>query len=284
MHVSAVAIAFRPNTGVHHANLRGTRAQRIFIIRIIRRYSQLKIAIISDVHGNLVALESIIPAIREADHIVCLGDVAATGPQPLETIRFLRKVKWPCVMGNTDERLANSEPEDFKRMKIPEEERLRMVELDRWTSSRLGESDRRFLAGFRATIEVPERYISILCYHGSPRSNVEQILPTTPDDDLAKILGRTRARVYAGGHTHIQMVRRLGGSLVINPGSVGLPFSTDEAGRALNPAWAEYVINTSTADESRVELRRRRYSLGTLKEVVQRSGMPDPDWWLKDWW
>ncbi len=62
----------------------------------------MRVAIISDVHGNFTALETILPDIKEADRIVCLGDVAASGPQPHETITFLRKAKWPCVMGNAD--------------------------------------------------------------------------------------------------------------------------------------------------------------------------------------
>ncbi len=243
----------------------------------------MKVAIISDIHGNLTALESILPAVKEADRVVCLGDVAATGPQPKETTRFLRSAKWPCVMGNTDERLASSQPEDFKRMKLPEEERLKMVALDKWTSAQLGQPEREFLSGFKPTIKMEERHNPIFCYHGSPRSNNEQILPTTPDAELTKILAGESAKIYAGGHTHVQMVRKLGGSLVINPGSVGLPYIFDEAGGAINPAWAEYAIITSSASDLHVDLRRSKYSLSSLKESVQKSGMPDPAWWMKDW-
>ncbi len=243
----------------------------------------MKIAIISDIHGNLTALESILPAIGEADRVLCLGDVAATGPQPKETTHILRKARWPCVMGNTDERLAKSEPEDFKRMKMPEEERLRMVALDRWTSAQLGQPEREFLSGFRPTIQIEEQHNPILCYHGSPKSNNEQILPTTPDAELTKIFAGKSAKIYAGGHTHAQMARKLGSSVVMNPGSVGLPYVFDEAGSTINPAWAEYAVITSTADDLRVDLRRSRYRLSALKEAVQKSGMPDPDWWMRDW-
>ena len=243
----------------------------------------MKIGIVSDIHGNLAALESILSEIKEADQIVCLGDVAATGPQPRETTGFLRKSEWPCVMGNTDERLANSTPEDFKQPSMPEEERLKLVALDRWTAEQLDDPARKFLSGFKPTIEIEAESNSILCYHGSPRSNTERILPTADDKELTKIFGGMKASIYAGGHIHAQMVRKLGRSIVINPGSVGLPFLMDESGRAWNPAWAEYAIVTSTADDLRIELHRSRYSLAALKDAVRKSGIPDPDWWLRDW-
>jgi Calcineurin-like phosphoesterase superfamily domain len=113
----------------------------------------LKIAIISDIHGNLTALDSVLPAIKDADRVICSGDVAAVGPQPHETVVFLRKKKWPYVMGNADETLASSTPEDYCRPEMPTEERKRMVALDSWTAAELENSDKKFLAGFKPTLE-----------------------------------------------------------------------------------------------------------------------------------
>ncbi len=167
---------------------------------------------------------------------------------------------------------------------MPEGDREKMIALDDWTASQVDASDRKFLSGFKPTIEVRDRDNTLFCYHGSPRSNTEQILPTTSEEELARIIyAAKRAEVYAGGHTHAQMVRKLGPSLVINPGSVGLPFFKDAEGRTRNPAWAEYAILTSSKDGARVELRRERYSLGDLRSAVRRSGMPDSQWWLADW-
>ena len=241
----------------------------------------MRIAVISDIHGNLVALRSILPEIRKADRIICLGDVAAVGPQPHETIAFLRRTKWPCVMGNADEMLTKSMPETYDR--IPEGEEGRMMLLENWTRSEIDTTDRRFLSRFKRTIETKGGNRSLLCYHGSPRSNTEQILPTTPEEELGKIFGEKNAQVYAGGHTHAQMVRKFGASLIINPGSVGLPFIKATDARVMNPVWAEYAVLTSSGEDLKVELRHQRYSKHDLKEVVLKSGMPDPEWWLKDW-
>ncbi|HYA55842.1 MAG TPA: metallophosphoesterase family protein [Nitrososphaerales archaeon] len=243
----------------------------------------MKIAIFSDIHGNLVALQSILQGIGDADRVICLGDVAASGPQPHEIILFLRRAGWPCVLGNTDETLAKKGREDFSNLKIPTDERQKLAALHDWTASKIDATDRKYLAGFKPTVEINGGRHSLLCYHGSPRSNIEQVLPTASAEELGKIFEGKHAQAYAGGHTHSQMVRKFGTSLIINPGSVGLPFYEAADGRVMNPVWAEYAVLTTSGDDLRVELRRERYSKHDLKAAVTRSGMPDPEWWLRDW-
>jgi putative phosphoesterase len=242
----------------------------------------LKIGIIYDIHGNLTALESLLPAIKKVDRVICLGDVASVGPQPRETIALLRKMKWPCVMGNTDEALAKSIQEDYSHLDAPLEERRRMAALDRWTAAQLDDSDRKFLSGFSPTVEVKDGQVSLLGYHGSPRSNTEGILSATPGEKLSEFLGSRDPTIFVGGHTHVQMFRRLGGAIVMNPGSVGLPYEKDSNGKFRNPTWAEYSIVTVNGQDISVELRRAKYDRATLEKAVRESGMPEPDWWLED--
>ena len=245
----------------------------------------MKVAVISDVHGNLTALHAVLSAIsKETDKVVCLGDVAATGPQPHETIALLKELGYPCVMGNTDESLWKGTPDEFGRRGRPREEVHRLEALDRWARSRITGSDRKRLSTFRPTITVRAGGSSMLCYHGSPRSNTERILPTTPDDQLAGAFSKREAIVFAGGHTHTQMIRRWRNSMVVNPGSVGLPFEERADGTTRNPAWAEYaMVALGERAGLGVELRRVSYSLSELAHAVKGSGMPDPEWWLADW-
>ena len=234
----------------------------------------------------MVALDAALSDLKEkgpVDHTVCLGDVAAVGPQPKEAIAFLRKMKWPCVMGNSDEALAKSTPEDYSHTDASKEEKDSMVRLDRWTAAQLDASDRQLLSSFKPTITIKTPSASILCYHGSPRSNREGILATTPDAQISEMLGEHDALIYAGGHTHVQMVRRLKGAIVINPGSIGLPYEKDTNGRFRNPTWAEYSIVTVEGQDLGVELCRTRYDLAILEKRVRASGLPEPDWWLDDW-
>jgi putative phosphoesterase len=246
----------------------------------------MRIAIISDIHGNFVALKTALSGIkgRKVSRIVCLGDVAATGPQPAEVIEHLRRMRCPCVMGNTDETLANDLPSKFANAGIPEEDKKRLEALDLWTRKKLAKSHRRYLSTFRPMLKVhlgPDQ--SLVCFHGSPSSNRDEIRSTTPNEELAHRLEGHRANVFAGGHTHVQMLRRFAGSLVINPGSVGLPFRIESSGKIRNPSMTEYAVVSSSDGTLSVELVSVQYSLSELRKTVRNSGMPDPDWWLTDW-
>jgi len=246
----------------------------------------MRIAIISDIHGNLVALKAALSDIkrRNANRIICLGDVAATGPQPIEVIEHLRNIRCQCVMGNTDEPLSRDLPDEFGAG-IPEGEIKKLEALDLWTRKKLTKLHRHYLSTFKPMLEVhlgPDQ--GLLCYHGSPTSNTDGILSTMPDEKLARRLEGHKASVFAGGHTHTQMFKRFLSSLVINPGSVGLPFQIESSGRMRNPPMAEYAIVSSFDGALSVELVSVPYPLSELRMAVRNSDMPDPDWWLSDWY
>ena len=247
----------------------------------------MKIAILSDIHGNLVALKAVLQDIerRKVDQGVYLGDLAATGPQPCEVIELIQTMKWPCVMGNTDETLAKNIPDQLEQSEMPEEDQRRTLELDEWTRKQLKNSHREYLSTFRPRIMfTPENGPTFMCYHGSPRSNHERIFATTPDGELTKYLEGCDADIFAGGHTHMQMFRRFRSSVIVNPGSVGLPFQEDSSGRIRMPAYAEYAIVSFTRKPFSLEFVSVPYSLGDLERAVRNSGLPDSDWWLSDWY
>jgi predicted phosphodiesterase len=246
----------------------------------------MKIAVLSDIHGNLVALKAVLQDLerRKVDQVVYLGDLAATGPQPCEVTELIQTMKWPCVMGNTDETLAKNIPEQLEQTEMREEDKRRTLELDEWTRKQLRNSHSEYLSTFRPTITFnPENGPTFVCYHGSPRSNHEGILATTPDEELTKYLEGYDADIFAGGHTHAQMLRRFRSSIIVNPGSVGLPFQQDSSGRIRNPAHAEYAIVSFTRKLFGLEFVSVPYSLGDLERAVRCSGLPNPDWWLSDW-
>ncbi len=92
------------------------------------------------------------------------------------------------------------------------------------------------------------------------------------------------ADIFAGGHTHAQMFRRFRRSIVVNPGSVELPFQKDSSGRLRNPARAEYAIVRFVGKSVTLELKSVPYSLRDLESAVRNSGIPNSDWWLSDWY
>jgi putative phosphoesterase len=239
----------------------------------------VRLALISDLHGNLLALEAVLAELDDGgiDQVVCLGDVAA-GPQPRETIARLRELECPAVLGNWDTWLLEGVPE------LPGDAGPKLRDQGEWSAAQLGEPDQAFLRALEPRVEVRLDGASILCVHGSPRSAMEEIRQSTTDAELEEMLSGIKTPVLTAGHTHVQLVRRHGSTLIVNPGSVGLPFD----GRPWNGAvrmspWAEYAI--LTADDGRVsaELRRAPYEIAALREVARESGIPHPEWWSDQW-
>lgn len=124
----------------------------------------------------------------------------------------------------------------------------------------------------------------MFCFHGSPRSNTEIILAATPDKDLKDSLDGHQATIMAGGHTHIQMLRRYFDTLVVNAGSVGAPFlEMPPVGQLKILPWAEYAIVEWQAGVINVELLRVPVDMAAVKGMVLSSDMPDPEQWLPFW-
>lgn len=241
-----------------------------------------RLALISDIHGNLVALEAILAdiAARGVTEIVCLGDIAATGPQPHEAAVRVRALGCPVVMGNTDAWLLKPAP------RADGDESQRMIDaIDLWCAEQLTPEDRAFLASFQPTVSVPLDGVKrLLCYHGSPRSFNDRMTPDTPEEQVAEWLAGTDADLYAGGHTHVQMLRRFQRSILINPGSVGLPLNpTFPSPDIRNPAWGEYAIIECEGDRLSVALQRVPFDTAALVRIAHTSGMPHAEVWSADW-
>lgn len=240
----------------------------------------MRVALLADIHGNLPALDTVLSDLsRETiDQIICLGDVAIFGPQPRAALARVRSLDCPVVMGNTDAWVLNPSPHP-----VPDEESAYFNALELWGAEQLAAEDRDFIRTFQSTVHLElGDGATLLGYHGSPDSFNDRIVATTPDDELAAMFAGQRATIMAGGHTHTPLVRRYQESLIVNPGSVGLPW-VKFAGSNVYPAWAEYAI--IIVDEGRVgvELRRTAYDLSALRTAVFESGMPHSDWWLGDW-
>jgi predicted phosphodiesterase len=233
----------------------------------------LRLALISDIHGNLPALEAVLDEIagEGVDEILCLGDVAV-GPQPAETLDRVRKLGCPVVLGNWDAYFVQGFPRQQNEIG------RQLVEMGEWWAGQLSPEQRTFIATFVDELRRP----GLLAFHGSPRSYEDFIYATTPDNELSQMLDGTRAPMMAGGHTHFAMVRHFDGALLVNPGSVGLPFAKQEAVMRISP-WAEYAIVDSDNGRLSVDLRRTAFDVDSLLRLIRTSGMPHADWWAGLW-
>ena len=242
----------------------------------------MKIGVLSDIHGNLPALEAALDqmAAQGVDSYVCLGDVAVFGPQPSACVAKLRGLNCQFVMGNTDAYALDPYPLEERNA---DSKYFNLVES--WTAEQLSISDKKFIAAFAPTQEVAlSSALSLLAYHGSPASFNDPIRPTTPLATLDGFFGEQDHAFLAGGHVHLQFMRPYRGTFLFNPGSVGLPIKQQPAGNQFkNPAYAEYAILSVDSDQPTLAFHRAPYSLEKLIVSARVSGMPAVEWWLKDW-
>ena len=241
----------------------------------------MRLAVISDIHGNLTALETVLADAgrRGVAQYLCLGDVAATGPQPHEVVARLRELGCPVVMGNMDAWLLDPPADDAETV-----EERQIEEIDRWCASQLTDEDRNSLRAYRSVVDLELEDVRLLGVHGSPRSFNERMLATTPGAELDEMLGAARANLVLSGHTHAAMLRRHRALLLVNPGSVGLPHDQAPAPYGTrNPPWAEYAVITFEQGRLGIELVRVAVERERIVAPALASGMPHAQRWADDW-
>jgi len=242
----------------------------------------MRVALIADIHGNLTALDAVLAelSVEQVDQIVCLGDVAAIGPQPAEVIARLRELDCPVVMGNHDAWMLDPQP-----WEPTGHDPDKIFEIDEWCIDQLSSTEMAYLRSFEPTLELSVAGgMSLLCFHGSPRSNTDIIISTTSEEDLERMLFEHHATAMTGGHTHMQMLRRHHGELLINPGSVGMAFQREaSSGRIRYLPRAEYALVSWSNNCLGVELRRVPFDVDLAKRAALRSSMPHARWWADAW-
>jgi putative phosphoesterase len=237
-----------------------------------------KLAILSDTHGNLTALETALEDAKQhaIEDFICLGDVGNFGPQPKETLQKIQELNCPVVLGNADANMLSPRAPDSR-----EGEQRMFAEIEAWCASQIDERHQAFIGTFKPTVELELAGLRILAYHGSPKSFNDPIIGTTPDDVLQSYFEPHDADVYMGGHTHEQFIRRYFTKRVMNPGSVGLPFVSNlGSNMGVNLGVAEYAILEVIRAEANLTFRRVRYDVGRLEHAAKASGMPYAEEWL----
>lgn len=224
----------------------------------------MRCALVSDIHGNEVALAAALAGIRRAgvDLVVCLGDVATLGPRPCEVVDMVREAAGLTILGNHDDFLLTPDL-------ITTYTKATVVrDAVDWSRDQLGPDRLAWFRSFRATscVEgVPELFL----FHGSPRSHMHDLLAETPQERLEDLLRPHRAPVMAGGHTHIQLLRRLPDTLLVNPGSVGMPFRSYVGGGVPELLdYAEYAIIDIEQRQVQVTLCRAPLARRHLRQAA----------------
>jgi putative phosphoesterase len=239
----------------------------------------MRVAVISDMHGNDLAFNGVEADIQNqrVDRIVCLGDAVQGGPQPAQVVQRLRRLNCPVVMGNADAWLVSGE--ETADEGIPPERLRKMGEVRAWSLSRLTEDDINFISQFQPTITLSlQDGLDLLCFHGSPVSFDDVILPAALEDEFQKFLGPYTGHILTGGHTHAQQIRRIGELFFFNPGSVGFAYSHHQPDDDFHAdPWAEYAILTVANGQTSLEFRRVPFDAQELIRIYRESGRPFAD-------
>ena len=189
----------------------------------------MKIAVISDIHGNMEAIEAVEQDIKNkgCEKVFVLGDYAMAGPEPKEAvqhfIKFSNNPNYKMIQGNTDLMIADYNEELYASLKSKAPVMAEALKND---SKNLDFIEKRFLKSLPIQLEVEEEGVKFLLVHGSPRRNNEDILPDTPLQDVESMLENVDAEVVLCGHTHIPCgFQTRNKKTVVNVGSIGRPFT-----------------------------------------------------------
>lgn len=202
------------------------------------------IAIISDIHGNLPALEAVLDDIsqRPHDRTYCLGDLVGYGAFPNEVVDRIRTEAIPTIMGNYDDGVG-FDRDDCGCAYRDEGEKARGQESLMWTRARTSAGNKEFLRGFVPEIRFEAEGKRVLLVHGSPRRMNEYLFEDRPDSSFQRLAASSNADIIVFGHTHKPYVKEIDGVLFVNAGSVGKPKDGDWRGCfvLLTPGAAEPV-------------------------------------------
>jgi len=219
------------------------------------------IAVISDIHGNLWALEAVL---RELDRmhpsrVVVGGDLALGGPKPAECVALFRRRGYPAIRGNTDEWLT----------KAP----ARITDPISWCSAQLSEEDRRFLAELPFLWRHRDQAGALVVIHATPWSISDVVRPDAAEHEVRRVFEEADAAAVVYAHIHQAYIREVVGKLLVNTGSVGVPFDGD---------WrASFATLTPDGGRWKASLHRVAYDRDSAIAASRRSDNPERDRFIK---
>ena len=212
----------------------------------------MQIALLSDIHGNLPALEAVLDDLPAVDEIVCAGDVVGYNPWPAECVERIRNVSSVTVQGNHDRTVETPERYAGNRMAEAGLEHAK---------TELSDEQRAWLADLPPRTTIADDRYRLVHSHPDPDRLGAYVRPRQFTE-----MGQYVA-AYDGlilGHTHVQHAETVDGRLIVNPGSVGQPRDGD-------PDAAYAILD---AEAGAVDLRRVSYDINTVINAIEAAGLP----------
>jgi putative phosphoesterase len=224
------------------------------------------IALIGDIHGNLLALEAVLAHARKhgATAIWNVGDFVGYGVYPNEVISLLQTEAAVSISGNYDLKTLQFKQKKEKWKKSKRPEKLLAFE---WAYEHLSKEARQYLAALPQERRFTTYGQRILITHGSPDSNEEPLTGETPVKRLRELAQKAEADIVIVGHSHQPFTKTVEGAMFINTGSVGRPDDGDPR--------ASYALLTFTNDTVTVKHFRVKYDAEKMAAAVRDYGLPE---------
>ncbi len=231
----------------------------------------MKLAILADIHANWPALQTVAGHLEtwQPDQVIVAGDIVNRGPRPVECLRFVqdkqREAGWQVVIGNHEEYVISHARPGAPRSGP-------QFEIHRgsyWTYRQLGGDVSTLEAmPFQLSLSAPDESEARIT-HASMLGTREGIYRRTPDEELSRKIGLPAPVLFGVGHTHIPLTRSLNGTLVVNVGSVGLPFDGDARASYAQLTWSggEWRAEIVRLDTDRARAERDFVETGFLEEA-----------------
>lgn len=222
----------------------------------------MRIAIISDIHGNLVALCTVLHDLAQqpvVDQIVIAGDLCLNGPRPKEVLEVVRALGCPVIQGNVDQETVTGAPKKGARKRS----------VIGWTQEQIGQEGIDYLDALPFSHRVANAEGSdALIVHANPLNQEDAIFPTSSEDKLEELLGKVEPTIgaLAFGHFHVAYMRRWQHLLLLDVGSCGLPRDQDVR--------ASYGVLTWQDEGWQGEIRRVEYDVKEVVKQLKESRMP----------
>ena len=227
----------------------------------------MRIGIISDIHGNVQALDTVLGDIasRHLDAAYCLGDLVGYGPFPNEVTERIRAEGIPTIVGNYDDGVGFDRDECGCAYRDPIERQLGDQSFA-WTKAHVTAENKAFLRTLVKEIRFEADGKRLLLVHGSPRKINEYLFEDRPISSFQRLAASSEADIIVFGHTHRPYTKLVDGVLFVNAGSVGKPKDGD---------WrACYALLEPTAAQP-VTFVRLEYDVSTVAAAIRGSGLPD---------
>lgn len=229
--------------------------------------SGLRMAVFSDVHANVHALNAVLDDIdqRDVDLIVGLGDLVGYGAFPNEVIETIRERNIPTIRGNYDDGVGFEKSECGCAYKTLDEENRGQRSFD-WTAAHVTDKNKRYLASLLDSMTLEVFGKTLWFVHGSPRRINEYLFEDRPESSLKHALGEKKVDALLFGHTHLPYDRVVDGVHFINTGSAGKPKDGDPR--------AAYVLVTVTKHGIQTEFPRVAYDVAAAAAAIRATDLP----------